>query len=749
MWPGDEYLVCANRLPREYLGELEVFRALRDDPVCADWTVLYSVVVQDQARLDRDETDFVLLIPGRAIVALEVKGDHTPPEAQGQNWLFAGLYVHRNPYDQALDHAQTLRRFVTESDKPLGRALPWLSMVCWPYLRWDRLPSSRAERFQTIASDDMASEGIGSRVLENVRLRLEDLRGKAAHGPDGHRFGRFIEALAGNRPTRADCERVAKILRPSFALAADTQSEMRRLDLLLERLTDEQLEARETILGQERVAVTGPAGSGKTILALDRAIRHANGGRRVLFVCPSLGLERWVRAEALPRVKGGLIVSDVRSLLLTYSGLEPPELETDGFWNRTAPTAAFEHALEYEGFDEVIIDDAQTILLDHDAEDIQLVLSFLGAILRGGWRSGSWALFADEYQSSAIWDHHLDWDQWLKGLKYAVKPKRPHIGDAILLAGSSELSYAPIRLWGSHRTPPDVAGSLDRIAGVLDEWRYLADDWEQEADDDTDYRPGFEIHWLTEEDGRVAELEDTLRSLLEEGFMPGDIAVISDAHWPNLPSPVLVEDESLSALLQPMELAEGANYIRYGDVGSFQGLEAHVVVVVDVMNDCWRDESYLANGYLPASGYDRGAIMSRPGVFLQTTLYRAMTRATHRAILLLPKPLQLPLYECMNLDADEEDPPFPWWDRSTPEWTLKHVVRSDGAILLTPDAGEPMPIPVVVGPFQRGKWLIADFWDRYYPAYHVRRTIEATERIFESLDQRHADAAEPDEPDEP
>src|SRR5689334_16373094 len=55
-------------------GERELFRRLRDDPDTAEWIALHSLSVAEHERRVAGEVDFVVIIPGTAVVCLEVKG---------------------------------------------------------------------------------------------------------------------------------------------------------------------------------------------------------------------------------------------------------------------------------------------------------------------------------------------------------------------------------------------------------------------------------------------------------------------------------------------------------------------------------------------------------------------------------------------------------------------------------------------------------------------------------------------------
>src|SRR5690606_14842373 len=76
-------------------------------------------------------------------------------------------------------------------------------------------------------------------------------------------------------------------------VGADIDSAAQRL---LE-LTEHQAQVFEGLYVQDRVVVEGVAGSGKTFLALQRALSFARGGKRTLMVCYNKELAAWLRHQ--------------------------------------------------------------------------------------------------------------------------------------------------------------------------------------------------------------------------------------------------------------------------------------------------------------------------------------------------------------------------------------------------------------------------------------------------------------------
>src|SRR4051794_38662774 len=94
-------------------GELEVFRRLQDDPGTKDWIVLHSLGVARHVERVTGEIDFVVIIPAKGVLCLEVKGSsaaHLLRDDQGR-WIYGPGRKpdSRGPFRQAADGMHSVR----------------------------------------------------------------------------------------------------------------------------------------------------------------------------------------------------------------------------------------------------------------------------------------------------------------------------------------------------------------------------------------------------------------------------------------------------------------------------------------------------------------------------------------------------------------------------------------------------------------------------------------------------------------
>jgi hypothetical protein len=116
------------------------------------------------------------------------------------------------------------------------------------------------------------------------------------------RFKRSMpeEQLWWSYRTRRDFERLLRqhltryllglpIVRPPAGAADEVSPSIRQrfaeLNIVVERLTARQTEVIEELTDESRVLISGAAGSGKTLVAAQKALRTAKAGYSTLFVC--------------------------------------------------------------------------------------------------------------------------------------------------------------------------------------------------------------------------------------------------------------------------------------------------------------------------------------------------------------------------------------------------------------------------------------------------------------------------------
>ena len=203
-----------------------------------------------------------------------------------------------------------------------------------------------------------------------------------------HAFDRWSDA-----PRSMDREtwnRLRDALMPRFVFYRPLGPDMDAALEQIQRLTEHQSFIYQHLLkNRRRSLVTGPAGCGKTLLAMEQALLRSQGGARTLFVCYNKELAAWLRERVAQDPRGTALgdrltirhFHDLARVLAERAGVpfKPHGGYNETFWTDEAPDI-LEQALAVMGdsslFDVVIVDEAQdfreewwyaiTDLLDED-----------------------------------------------------------------------------------------------------------------------------------------------------------------------------------------------------------------------------------------------------------------------------------------------------------------------------------------------------------------------------------------------
>ncbi|HET8527076.1 MAG TPA: ATP-binding domain-containing protein [Actinomycetota bacterium] len=231
------------------------------------FVVYHSVdwVVAGRKGPDEGEADFVITHPELGLLALEVKGGRIEFDSRTKRWTqtgHSGTHVlDEDPFHQAQDGMHSIVR-ILEGQPGWERWRPSYGFgVAFPDGRYEHEAHPGAPTTIVIDRDDLG--GLQTRVPEVMKTWQRA----------GRRFGaEGMDAVASAFGFRVE-------IRTPLKLRFDEE------DRKIVELTNDQAWVLSFVLHRRRAAVTGPAGSGKTLLAISVAKQLAAGGRRTLLTC--------------------------------------------------------------------------------------------------------------------------------------------------------------------------------------------------------------------------------------------------------------------------------------------------------------------------------------------------------------------------------------------------------------------------------------------------------------------------------
>ena len=309
------------------------------------------------------EADFVIAHPAHGMLAVEVKGGRITI-GEDQQWRSTdrdGLtFKIKNPVKQAHDSKHALLKKLKDSPAWKSRWITTRHGVILP----STAPEPRDFRpdmpLQIFAFDE-DMEALDQWVLRRfAAVEDDDPKGDLNIAEDG---------------CRALQDLITRPIQMRVRLQTHIDEDLHQIKLL----SDDQIWVLKDLEDNKRMAIAGAAGTGKTILALQKAITLADEGKRVLLLCFNAPLGAWLNAE----------VADYNSIDATHFH----------YFCRTV----FEEAAEKTGNQPRDVD-----RLEESQVGVELIDAFIEAD-----RSEYDAVIIDEGQDFS--------DHWLQSLEAVVK----------------------------------------------------------------------------------------------------------------------------------------------------------------------------------------------------------------------------------------------------------------------------------------------------------------------------------------
>lgn len=310
----------------------------------------------DHRGLRDGEADLVVAHADRGFLVFEIKSGKLSRDAEG-HWRQEGRPLEVNPFEQAKTSRHQLLKRLAE----LPGAPP----------RWNPI-SGQAVAFPDV---DLGSAGVDLRLLgPDVEPELIFDRAKLdADHPERTKaaIDRAFELWAGESgaatpPGPRGMELLDSLLATPFELTSLLRSEIDEGEREVVRLTKGQMTVLQQLRRVRRAEIRGGAGTGKTLLALEKARELARQGYRTLLVCFNQPLARMLRDEvAGTREQDLLHVSTFHQLcedLGRKAGTlaAKPEPVPPEWWSATLPEALFDAIPKIaQRYHAVVVDEGQ------------------------------------------------------------------------------------------------------------------------------------------------------------------------------------------------------------------------------------------------------------------------------------------------------------------------------------------------------------------------------------------------------
>lgn len=321
-------------------GEMQVFEALKSG-LSNDYTVFHSLRWNRRAsnnRMEWGESDFTVFHARHGLLVVEVKSGGILLE--GGSWFYERTdnqmrYPMKDPLEQANRtkyHLKEIMDDVLPSDQYC-----WIEPIVWFPSLSDR---GAIRNMPNTYHDETVLMGW---ALENPKEAIENAY-------------RFYDSTRRTSLSGESARQIVMALAPAFRAVPSLSAIHAEQEHMFLRLTSEQNSLLDYLEEQRTASIQGSAGTGKTLLAVEKASRLSDDCR-VLFLCHNRFLMEHLRRENQnPNINFSTLHALVNSQTGAY-GLRSDE-EITAFLNNydTAGSWNYRH---------IIIDEGQDFLDEH------------------------------------------------------------------------------------------------------------------------------------------------------------------------------------------------------------------------------------------------------------------------------------------------------------------------------------------------------------------------------------------------
>ncbi|TDP89604.1 NERD domain-containing protein [Labedaea rhizosphaerae] len=513
-------------------GEKALYSALAGCEGTDGWTVLHSVGIADHIKNPQGEADFVVVVPEQGVLVIEVKSHLTVEYRDGVWHLGRDKPTMRGPFRQASDAKFSLRNFLQRKQIDVS-SLPVVSAAWFTAVRARASLGSSPEWhvWEVLDSQDLRT-GVKAAVLRTLAAGRAHLEATVSGFVSG-----------GGRPDAATAQRICAALRPTFEFGVVAGDLRRAREDQLVHFIAEQFDALDAMADNRAVLFTGPAGSGKTLLAMEAARREIEMGYSGRLICFNRFLGQRLAADMPGNER--LVVGTLHQQMLRVAGISAPAGVDTDFWTEELPSLAVEaiaEAGDQAAADFLVVDEIQDVACEG-------YLDVLDLMLKGGLERGRLLLFGD-FERQAI---------------YEGADGRQLLRDRVPRLTSSRLGY-------NCRNLPRIGYIVNRFSGLKPGYERF-----RRADD------GTNPEWRTYRAGadQTPKLLDAIHTLRDENYELHEIVVLSPLAEGSVAASTT--DGWLRQVLRPADgRPRKRGELQFSTIQAFKGLEAPAVVVTDL-----------------------------------------------------------------------------------------------------------------------------------------------------------------------
>ncbi len=519
-------------------GEKMLFEIFKNSPFTEDWIVLHSLNLSQHTVRLYGEIDFLILIPSGGIFVMEVKGGDV--KCIDGVWHYTNKFNVTNtsnvgPFNQARDAMFSLRSAI---EKEFGKGHKFTNILSgflctFPHISFDK-HSVEYEPWQILDKDSMQNG------TENF---FKNLVQQFTQKHRGQRWFSEKDSL----PNANDLNLLCDFLRGDFERVRTVKERLTEFDKEVKKYTEEQYRILDSIQLNERSVTQGSAGTGKTMIALESAVRAAAEGKTVFLTCYNRLIGEWMQKQ-VEEWKDKITVSSLHSFLFEQSkGFDHDRTQDSkqDFYSKYLPTLLkdiYQKGISKK-FDKLIVDEGQDLIREE-------YLSLFDSMVTGGLANGNWEIYGD-FERQAI---------------YAQLSKKEMI---VLLKSSGQHSNFLLKI--NCRNTKQVGEETSMISG-FEKPPFLLEHLE-----------GVPVEYLFFKDEAEQKklLAEQLKKLSENKLPLHELIIISPRKFENSCSNSFF-DFTIREIKNTSEIAATQNFFGFATVQSYKGMESNYVLITDI-----------------------------------------------------------------------------------------------------------------------------------------------------------------------
>lgn len=328
------------------------------------YTIIHSVPWQGhpdkEVATTEGEIDFLIAHPEYGLLVLEVKGGviSTRREQMAGKWetvwytkpIYGAEAKIHDPFQQAERNRRNLIVWLEKDGRT--KRFSWKDLIYHAVM----LPDSQVTNdLRPDCPEEISIDISGADALEK-------------------RIGEIFKYWKTKYPVkfsgRAAVDAVVDLLLPKADLTPSLAAAFQAEGKQIERLTEEQFDILKNLRFQTKAAIVGGAGTGKTVLAMEKTRRLVDQDKkRVLFLCFNRNLAKWIGEKLNDEKEALLEVLTFHQLVERYlrrAGIDKSKLSNEDFLNKAGDLLQDavdqikrKSAAQMDLYDAIIVDEAQ------------------------------------------------------------------------------------------------------------------------------------------------------------------------------------------------------------------------------------------------------------------------------------------------------------------------------------------------------------------------------------------------------